>query len=114
GPDWLQGRFPLPILFAHVVEHPDKERFAFLREHIQDADALQEAQEILIRCGAISYCLDQLRERYVKMQAMINKMTLVKPRGLDYLLFEVLSPLRELAKSMGTELPFEVMEVENV
>jgi geranylgeranyl pyrophosphate synthase len=27
NPDWIQGRSPLPILFASQVKHPEQERF---------------------------------------------------------------------------------------
>lgn len=31
NPDWTQGRFPLPILFAQSVNHSDRDRFVTLR-----------------------------------------------------------------------------------
>jgi geranylgeranyl pyrophosphate synthase len=58
--DWLQGRKPLPILFAQSVSHPQRARFKELNQNISAENALQEAQDILIRCGAVSYCVDQL------------------------------------------------------
>ena len=54
NPDWIQGRFSLPILFASLVNHPEQARFLELSQHITESGALQEAQGILIRCGAIS------------------------------------------------------------
>lgn len=63
SPDWSQGRFPLPILFAQTVEHPQRDRFLELRQRIAAAEALCEAQDILIKSGAISYCVDQLLRR---------------------------------------------------
>ena len=51
NPDWIQGRIPLPILFASLVEHPERKRFLELSRDITNPVALQEAQEILIRCG---------------------------------------------------------------
>lgn len=59
NPDWIQGRSPLPILFASQVQHPQRGRFLRLNRHISEPEALAEAQEILIQCGAISYCIAQ-------------------------------------------------------
>ena len=58
NPDWVQGRSPLPILFASLVSHPEQKRFLALVQNITEPAALQEAQDILIRWGAISYCAD--------------------------------------------------------
>jgi hypothetical protein len=57
--DWLLGRLPLPILCAQAVDHPDRRRFIELRQNIPEPDALTEAQEILVRCGAIRYGIHQ-------------------------------------------------------
>lgn len=86
GPDWIQGRFPLPILFAQTVDHPDRDRFLELRQRSSDLEALNEAQEILIKCGAISYCIDQLLCRYRDAQTLATSMKLAYPDKLDALL----------------------------
>ena len=62
--DWGDMRNPLPLLFAQVVDHPWRDRFLELRRNIEQPGALAECQTILIRCGAISYCIDQLMKRY--------------------------------------------------
>ena len=62
--DWADMRNPLPLLFAQVVDHPWRNRFLELRRNIEQPGALAEAQTILIRCGAVSYCIDQLMKRY--------------------------------------------------
>ncbi|MFH1635153.1 MAG: polyprenyl synthetase family protein, partial [Chloroflexota bacterium] len=38
NPDWTLGRLPLPILFAQIVDHPEKARFIELREAITNPD----------------------------------------------------------------------------
>ena len=83
NPDWLQGRKPLPILFALTVDHPDRAKFVELYKNMEVvhraaslANALQEAQEILIRCGAVSYCVDQLLRRHQTTQDILNKIPL--------------------------------------
>lgn len=41
GPDWTKGRFPLPILFATIVQHPDQELFLELRNNTQNSTSLK-------------------------------------------------------------------------
>lgn len=101
NPDWAQGRFPLPILFASLVEHPKRERFLMLNRHISDPDALYEAQEILIQCGAISYCVAQLIRKHQQAQKLVNGIPLVNPAPLVSLLDEVIAPVNELLKASG-------------
>ena len=93
NPDWLQKRRPLPILFALTVEHPDRRRFIEVYENISTENALLEAQEILIHCGALSYCVDQLLHRYQNAQKLLNKIPLPNP--------EVLNPLLEAVRNPG-------------
>lgn len=109
GPDWTSGRYPLPILFAHVVEHPERARFAALREEIPDPEALEEAQKILVRCGAVSYCVDQLLRRYRAAKAHLASIPLAEQKGMDLLLEEVIDPVRELMHGLGPSAPDELL-----
>jgi len=99
NPDWIQGRFPLPILFASLVEHPEQERFLKLSRNITDPVALQEAQEILIRCGAISYCADQLIRKHRTAKGLLNRISLFDLEPVASLLDEVIAPVHELLKA---------------
>lgn len=96
NPDWVQGRSPLPILFATLVEHPDKTRFLELKERIDQPEALREAQEILIRCGAISYCADQLIQKYEQAMEISKAIPLVDQKPIYSLLEEVIAPVNKL------------------
>ncbi len=96
NPDWMQCRSPLPILFARLVDHPDRARFIELHENISEEGALQEAQEILIRCGAVSYCVDQLVRRHDQVQEILNEISLVKRDAVASLLDEVIAPVQKL------------------
>ena len=101
GPDWEQGRYPLPILFAEIVEHPDQARFIELREDIHKKGALKEAQEILVRCGAISYAVNELMLRHEKAQGLLDDLALKKPEVIQALLDEVMEPVEHLFKVVG-------------
>jgi geranylgeranyl pyrophosphate synthase len=101
NPDWLQKRKPLPILFALTVEHPDHARFLDLYQNMSDENTLQEAQEILIRCGAVSYCVDQLLHRHQKAQEILNKTPLSDKRPVNTLIEGVIAPVRKLFETLG-------------
>lgn len=99
NPDWLQGRFPLPILFARTVEHPERGDFLAMCQHISSNAALQEAQDILIRCGAISYCVDQILRRYQVAQNLLDELTLPSKGMLDTLIRDLIVPVQRLFES---------------
>lgn len=96
NPDWIMGRFPLPLLFAQVVDHPERERFIQLRTNITRPEALEEAQTILIRCGAISYAVAHLIERHKKAQQLLESMPLVNKQKLSGLLDTAIAPVNRL------------------
>jgi geranylgeranyl pyrophosphate synthase len=99
--DWILGRSPLPILFAQVVDHPDRGRFLALRQTITDPNALTEAQTILVQCGAVSYGVYHILHRYSKARTLLNEIPLHNRRGLDVLLEEQLKPVQELFETVN-------------
>jgi geranylgeranyl pyrophosphate synthase len=100
NPDWIQGRLPLPILFAQTVEHAERARFLELRQEVSDEGALLEAQDILIRCGAVSYCVDQIWRRQQTAQRILAALELPRRDVLDALIEEVIAPVRKLFDSV--------------
>ena len=94
--DWVLGRASLPILFAQVVDHPDRDHFMALRTAISDPDALAEAQAILIRCGAVSYCIDQLLHRVRQAEELLAQISVVSPGKLERLIDDTVKPVRKL------------------
>lgn len=105
NPDWMLGRASLPILFAQVVDHPDRERFAVLRDAIPDPDALAGAQTILIRCGAVSYCIDQLLGRVNTAREILTNTPLARQEKLEGLLVDIVGPVKNLFAEIGLEQP---------
>jgi len=105
NPDWTQGRAPLPILFAQIVDHPKRDRFLELRQAIPDPDALVEAQTILIRCGAVSYCIDQLFCRVRAAQEILASTSLARPGKIEGLLTDIVKPVKNLFAEIGFEQP---------
>ena len=105
NPDWVQGRSPLPILFAKMVDHPERARFLELCRDTSTPEALSEAQDILIHCGAVSYCVDQLLRRHQAVQETLNTIPLVRREPLNTLLDEVIAPVYRLFQETGALLP---------
>jgi geranylgeranyl pyrophosphate synthase len=101
SPDWMQGRSPLPLLFAQVVDHPERERFAALRREIPDPEALAEAQSILIRCGALSYSVYELMNRHKRGLELLDTLSVKETVGLEKLLDDQMVPVRRLFASLG-------------
>ena len=96
SPDWLQGRLPLPILFASQVDHPERDHFRQLRSQVANADALDAAQAILIRCGGISYTVAHLLTRHHQATVLLHTLALPRPAPLTQLLDEIIAPVRSL------------------
>lgn len=96
SPDWVQKRSPLPILFASLVDHPDRGRFIELHQNIAKEGSLEEAQEIIIRCGAVSYCIHQLLLKYERTSEILAELPLKKSSVMQDLLDEVVAPIQKL------------------
>lgn len=106
NPDWLLGRCPLPILFAQIVKHPERQRFSQLRQAIpDDPKALPEAQSILVRCGAVSFALDQLLRRRQEAQKLLETTHLVNKDEFDRLFDEAIEPVKKMLSESGIETP---------
>jgi geranylgeranyl diphosphate synthase type I len=103
--DWVSGRSPLPILYAQVVEHPDRQRFISLRDQVSDVSKLEEAQSILIRSGAISYSVHQLALRQQRAESLLQTIQLRDRAPLQEILEEAIAPVKNLFKKLGSELP---------
>jgi len=101
NPDWTQGRSPLPILFAQSVDHPERQKFLDLRQNISNPDVLREAQNILIHCGAVSYCMDQLLRRQRAAQAVLAGTPLIRRDVIEPVLNELVGPVYRLFEAMG-------------
>ena len=103
--DWVLGRTPLPILYAQIVQHPDQERFMELRQTITEPGSLRVAQTILIRCGAISYSIDQLLKHYHAARSLLNSIPVIHKEVFDAALEDIIAPIKHLLVSIGIQEP---------
>ncbi len=99
--DWLQGRLPLPILFAAHVDHPEQARFRRLRTQVIEPAVLAEAQAILIRSGGISYTVAQILDRHAQAEAQLHTLSLARVEPLQQLLDDVIAPVLGLLATVG-------------
>ena len=104
NPDWTEKRSPLPILFAQSVDHPQRERFLQLRNATDDPIALEEAQAILIRCGAVSFCVDQLVQRHRLAREMIPTISLTYRDEVEEWINSQIVPIKNLFESVGVRV----------
>jgi len=110
SPDWLPGRGTLPILYAEVVDHPSRQRFLELRKIITNPESLVEAQKILIRCGAVSYCIDQLLRRHRAAKEILEAIPVPHEEELEGLLDGIRKPVEELFASTGLQIQLGFFE----
>lgn len=108
GPDWKQGRNNLAILYALTADHPERIQLEALRGQIDDPQMLEAAQQILIRCGAISYCVYHIIKRYQAAEQLLDSIPLTDPQSLRELIARQSNPLVKLLESVGAAMPPEL------
>ncbi|MEM6795836.1 MAG: polyprenyl synthetase family protein, partial [Acidobacteriota bacterium] len=82
APDWRRQATNLPILFATTAEHAEREAFEALLKRVDEPEALAEAQAILVRSGAFSFCAYRLIQAHRKAAGEIKALDLVRPAAL--------------------------------
>jgi geranylgeranyl pyrophosphate synthase len=108
NPDWKQMRNNLLFLYAQTADHPDRERFLALRSRVDDPEALREAQQILIRCGAVSYGMYHICQRYTASIKILEGTQLADPLPLKEVILKYIIPLVEILKGLGAAIPPEL------
>ena len=105
SPDWKACWNNLAILFAYLVDHPERARFHQLLEELERPEALDEARAIVIRSGALSYCLYQMGESYRAGIEQISTMSLADRAPLDDLFQSLTRSVRGLFAGHGLAVP---------
>ena len=108
NPDWRQGRTNLALLYARTASHADRARFAELLLQAAELHALRQAQQILIDCGAVSYCVYQLIRRQQEAKRLLDSLSPPNPDPLADLLARQTSPVVSLMETVGVEAPAEL------
>jgi geranylgeranyl pyrophosphate synthase len=108
NPDWWEGRNNLALLYASTVAHPQRERFTSLLTHVDEPQILEEAQQILIGSGAVSYCVYQLIQRHRAARRLLNGLVLADPAPLSDLLVKQMEPLVRWLRTLDLAIPPEL------
>lgn len=111
NPDWKRGRNNLLILYALTADHSDRTRFHALLPQIDDGDVLRAAQQILIRCGALSYAVYHIAQRCQAARELIASTPFADPSPLHRLFGWYAAPLLVILKNVGAEIPPELETV---
>ena len=103
NPDWQQGRNSLPLLYSRTADHPDRSRFLSLLPRISDPRALVSAQQILIECGAVSYCVYEILQRHQHATEQLTRILLADPDSMLDLLAWQTGSVAELLRTKGLD-----------
>lgn len=103
--DWGRRSNNLPILYAMTAEHPMREAFLELSSRSGDPASLAEAQKILLRSGAVSYCAFKMIEFAQEAQEILEHISLQDPEPVERILAAHMQPLHKLLESVGVEEP---------
>ncbi len=105
GADWRRRRNNLPILYALTADHAEREQFAELSARADDPEALDFAQKILVRSGAISFCMLKLIELSREIQELLAGVELKDPAPMTRIIERHRAPLYRLLEKAGVEEP---------
>lgn len=108
GPDWLQARLNLAILYARLADYPARARFLAIQSEVSRPERLSEAQQLLIQSGAVSYCLYQLIQRYRRATQLLDALALPNPEPVRQLLVRQMAPIAALLQRHNIPLPAEL------
>jgi geranylgeranyl pyrophosphate synthase len=103
--DWNKPSNNLAILYALTAQHPGRARFRELIGQVVSPEALAEAHQILLKCGAVSYCTFKMLELSQQAQEILDKTPLANPAPLARILRLNLRPLHRLLETVGVEDP---------
>lgn len=99
--DWNRRSNNLPILYAMTAEHPERETFLELSARTAEPEALAAAQEILVRSGALSYCIFKLLEILGEARDLLASIPLPSPDPVLRLFDAQTEPLQRLFAAAG-------------
>ncbi|MFV8751129.1 polyprenyl synthetase family protein [Nannocystaceae bacterium ST9] len=114
APDWRRPTNNLALLYASRAEHPERERFVALLELLREPEPapelLTEAQAIVWRSGAGSYCVYHLLAAHQRVEQALRALELPDPGPLERLLRSPIQPVVELLRAAGVSEPERLVE----
>jgi geranylgeranyl pyrophosphate synthase len=112
-PDWNRPENNLLLLYALTAEYAEKSEFqAMVREIDTEESRLKALQGVLIRSGAVSYCVYNLIERHRDAIERVMSLELVDPEAIINPIRDQTIPALKLLAEAGAELPEEYTLIE--
>ncbi|MGH7487575.1 MAG: hypothetical protein ACREMY_18525, partial [bacterium] len=105
GADWQRRRNNLAIHYALTADHAEREQFAALSARADDPEALDAAQKVLVRSGALSFCTLKLIELSREIQELLARVALKDPAPLNRIVETHRKPLHRLLEKAGVDQP---------
>ncbi|HEX5718416.1 MAG TPA: polyprenyl synthetase family protein [Thermoanaerobaculia bacterium] len=103
--DWGRRTNNLPILYAMTADHPAQQQFLELSARSNDPESLAEAQKILLRSGAVSYCVFKMVEIAEEARRVLAGIPLRNSTPVERIFAAHLRPLHKMLESVGVEEP---------
>jgi geranylgeranyl pyrophosphate synthase len=107
--DWRRRSNNLPMLYAMTAPHPDREEFLCISLAVDDAEALAAAQKILLRSGAVSYCILKCLDFSRQASDLLTRLALPNPEPIASLIELHRKPIHRLLASVGVQEPAELL-----
>lgn len=99
--DWQRRPNNLALLYAMTADHAERELFLELSARPEDPLALAAAQEILVRCGAASYCVFKMIEILEEARSLLAGLPLAAPGSLARLFDAQARSIHHLFETAG-------------
>jgi geranylgeranyl pyrophosphate synthase len=103
--DWQRRHNNLLLLYGLTADHAERDEFATLSARTDDPEALDAAQKILLRSGALSFCTLKLIEISREIQDLLASLNLLNPAPLNRIVEFHRKPLHRLLERAGVEEP---------
>ncbi len=109
--DWQGRGNNLAILYATTADYPERQLFEDLLPRVgAEPEALTEAQGILVRSGAVSYCAFHMIETYRVGNNLVAATGLANSKSITDLLDHLTLPLKSLLEAVGVDTAAELFE----
>ncbi|HEX5724558.1 MAG TPA: polyprenyl synthetase family protein [Longimicrobiaceae bacterium] len=102
-PDWSRPGDNIVLRFAAEADHPERERFRALVERITEEGAHDEAADILVRCGAMSFCVHHMLAAAAHARELVLGAGLADPAPVLELLDRLAAPATETLAELGAD-----------
>lgn len=104
-PDWTRQNNNLIILYAKTARHPAQQRFLAYLTTIDTPGILDEAQNVLIESGAVSYGVYQIIDRFEEACSILQTANVDDSMAITKILYQQIAPLRSFLAELGLDIP---------